>query len=95
VSVDWRHFALEESGDRRLTEWMRANLRIAVWVCPADAPLEKIHAAVLQTLMPPLCLLDITTPWTNRSKPREPSSPGRTRRGSRGWLRRRGEAPER
>jgi ketosteroid isomerase-like protein len=64
----WRHFALEESGDRRLSEWMRANLRIAVWVCPAGAPLEDIRGAVQQALLPPLCLLDITTPWTGQVK---------------------------
>jgi ketosteroid isomerase-like protein len=64
----WRHFALEESGDRRLTEWMRANLRITTWVCPSDAPLEEIRAAILQTLLPPLCLLEITTPWTEQVK---------------------------
>jgi uncharacterized protein (TIGR02246 family) len=64
----WRHFALEESGDRRLTEWMRSNLRIAVWACPDDAPLEEVRAAVLETWLPPLCLLDVTTPWTGQVK---------------------------
>jgi ketosteroid isomerase-like protein len=64
----WRHFALEESGDRRLSEWMRSNLRIAVWVCPADTALEDVRGAVQQALLPPLCLLDITTPWTGQVK---------------------------
>jgi ketosteroid isomerase-like protein len=64
----WRHFALEEGGDRRLTEWMRANLRIAVWICPGDAPLEEIRTAVWEAWLPPLCLMDITTPWTAQVK---------------------------
>ncbi len=63
-----RHLALEESGDRRLSEWMRVNLRIAVWVCPAEAPLKEVRAAVLRALLPPLCLLDMTTPWTGQVK---------------------------
>ena len=64
----WRQFALEAGGDRRLSEWMRANLRIAVWICPEGAPLEEIRTAVWEAWLPPLSLMDITTPWTAQVK---------------------------
>ncbi|HVV48793.1 MAG TPA: nuclear transport factor 2 family protein [Polyangia bacterium] len=63
-----RYLALEESAGRRLSEWMRANLRIAVWVWRSHAPLAEIRATLWEEWLPPLCLIDITTPWTKQVK---------------------------
>jgi uncharacterized protein (TIGR02246 family) len=60
----WTHCALKEDGERRLSDWMQANLELAIWVSAEDAPLSEIRAALLREWLPPLHLLDTTTPWT-------------------------------
>lgn len=63
-----QYLALEESAGRRLSEWMRANLRISVWVWRSPTPLAEIRIALREAWLPPLCLTDITTPWTKQVK---------------------------
>jgi hypothetical protein len=60
----WTHYALEEPGDGRLTDWMCANLRLAVWVRPARTPLAAVELALMRAWLPPLNLIGVTTPWT-------------------------------
>lgn len=60
----WCH-ALEEPGDSRLTEWMRAHLKLAVWASPPGVNLATIEGAVMRACLPPLNLVGVTTPWTS------------------------------
>jgi hypothetical protein len=60
----WTHYALEEPGDGRLTDWMCANLQLAVWVRPAGAPLAAVESALMHVWLPPLNLTGVSTPWT-------------------------------
>ncbi|MFD4373868.1 GIY-YIG nuclease family protein [Streptomyces sp. NPDC058486] len=55
------NYALESGGDERLTEWMHARLRLAVWVPPAGdgVALRDVETAVLRALRPPLNLADM------------------------------------
>ena len=64
----WTHFALEESGDEQLTEWMRAKLKIAVWPSPPGAALAAVEGRVMRAWKPPLNLVGVTTPWTAEVK---------------------------
>jgi hypothetical protein len=50
------NFSLEPHGDRRLTDWMRAHLELAVWVRPGGVVLDQVETAVLNRLAPPLNL---------------------------------------
>lgn len=68
--ADFDRYALEALSDRRLTEWMEANLRIAFWVAPAGSVLRPIEAAVIRHFSPPLNLTDVVTPYTAGIKAR-------------------------
>ncbi|WP_152627171.1 GIY-YIG nuclease family protein [Streptacidiphilus melanogenes] len=50
------NYSLENSGDERLTDWMHARLRLAVWVRPGGMALDEVETAVLNALRPPLNL---------------------------------------
>jgi len=56
-------YGLEPAGDQRLTDWMLAHLRLAVWPASPGIVLADVETAVLQRLMPPLNLDKVTTPW--------------------------------
>ncbi|WP_341953781.1 GIY-YIG nuclease family protein [Salinibacterium sp. TMP30] len=57
------NFALEHIDDKKLTEWMWANLRIAVWAAPDSvSSLVLVERAVLARLEPPLNLKDVPNP---------------------------------
>lgn len=61
------NYGLSPSDDRKLTDWMKEHLRLAVWPKPTslDLPLLiDIERAVLVRLQPPLTLKDAVTPWT-------------------------------
>ena len=60
----WTHYALEEPGDGRLTDWMCANLQLAVWVQPGGAPLAAVESALMHVWLPPLNLSGVSTRWT-------------------------------
>lgn len=62
------NYGLPLAHDRRLTEWMRLNLRIAVWPSDGRAPLEQIEKRALAHWLPPLNLKDVQTPWTRDVK---------------------------
>ena len=62
------NYGLPLAHDRRLTEWMRLNLRIAVWPSDGRAPLEQIEKRALAHWLPPLNLKDVQTPWTRDAK---------------------------
>jgi hypothetical protein len=62
------HYALEETGDEQLTEWMRSNLRIAVWPAPQGTVLRTVEAAVIGQWLPPLNLTGVKTQWTTQVK---------------------------
>jgi uncharacterized protein YbjT (DUF2867 family) len=62
----WTHYALEARGDEQLTDWMRANLELAVWVRPAGTRLAAVELEVMRAWLPPLNLTGVTTPWTRQ-----------------------------
>ena len=64
----WTHYALEPSGDERLTAWMCSRLRIAVWIKPPRAVLAAIEGRVMNQWLPPLNLTGVRTPWTSDVK---------------------------
>lgn len=64
----WTHFALEPAGDEALTNWMRSQLRIAVWLKPGGARLADLENDVIRALRPPLNLTGVRTPWTDEVK---------------------------
>lgn len=60
----WTHFALEEPGDERLTNWMHTHLELACWASPPGSVLAKLEGAVMRQCLPPVNLIGVTTPWT-------------------------------
>jgi len=50
------NYSVDAEGDQRLTDWMTARLRLAVWAGSADAVLDELESAVLNALSPPLNL---------------------------------------
>lgn len=62
----WPTYALEPASDRRLTAWMRDNLRLAAWSSPPGVALSEIEKAVVKSLSSPLNLTIVTTPWTEQ-----------------------------
>ncbi|QYH34588.1 GIY-YIG nuclease family protein [Salinibacterium sp. M195] len=60
---NFTNFALEQTGDEQLTEWMQSNLRIAVWAAPESvSSLVLVERAILARLQPPLNLKDVPNP---------------------------------
>lgn len=63
------NYGLPANEDERLTAWMRANLRLAVWVPDApDVVLASTEVALLKEWQPPLNLRDCVTPWRTALK---------------------------
>lgn len=58
------NYGLSEADDRRLSEWMRGNLQLAVWPTDGLRPLVDVEIEVLAVLQPPLNLKEVTTPWS-------------------------------
>ena len=52
----WTHYALDQAGDEDLTNWMRRELRIAVWQSPDGTSLGEVEREVVRALNPPLNL---------------------------------------
>lgn len=52
------NYALTDSGDARLNEWMHARLTLAVWPAPADmpVPLRDVEIEVIVEFTPPINL---------------------------------------
>lgn len=50
------NYSLEVTGDERLTSWMHAHLRLAVWLKPEGVVLDEVETSVLNDLRPPLNL---------------------------------------
>jgi hypothetical protein len=61
----WSHYALDHEHEVALTEWMRRNLKLAVWAMPPECDdLHAVEKGVLAKLVPPLNLQDNpTSPW--------------------------------
>lgn len=57
------NFGIEAPGDERLTGWMLARLRLAVWPSPAGVLLDAVETAVVAELLPPLNVAKVSTPW--------------------------------
>lgn len=59
------NYGLSLRDDRRLSDWMKEHLRLAIWPKPpnCDAPLIDIEQYVLGRFQPPLNLKDVSTPW--------------------------------
>lgn len=59
------NYGLSPTDDRKLTNWMKEHLRLAVWPRPSglDVPLVDVERAVLARFQPPLNLKDVDTPW--------------------------------
>jgi len=64
----WTHYALDHPGDEQLTDWMRANLKVAFWACPPRTVLRPVETAVMRHWEPPLNLTGVSTAWTNQVK---------------------------
>lgn len=64
----WTHYALEDPGDARLTDWMCSKLRIAVWASPPRTVLKAVEQDVMTRWQPPLNLVGVRTPWTEQVK---------------------------
>jgi hypothetical protein len=54
--ADFDRFGLSSTHDARLTAWMRANLRMAVWVAPEGCRLKTIEDSLKLSWLPPLNL---------------------------------------
>lgn len=59
-------YALSEADDLRLSTWMQAHLRLAVWVPVSPVRLGMVEAQVLKVWQPPLNLTGVRTAWTPR-----------------------------
>ena len=57
-------YSVDKDGDARLTEWMRKNLRLALWLRPNDDELRPIESALLQHWQPPLNGQGVKTPYS-------------------------------
>jgi hypothetical protein len=62
------NYGLPADHDKRLTAWMRENLRLAVWPTDRRAPLADVEIAILAAWQPPLNLKDVATPWQAQVK---------------------------
>jgi hypothetical protein len=82
----WTHYALEDPGDGRLTDWMCSKLRIAVWASPPSAVLKALEGDVMRRRQPPLNLVGVSTPWTAQIK----AARGAMAEQARAWARKRG-----
>lgn len=59
-------YSIQSDGDKRLTEWMRGNLRLALWIRPTDDDLRPLESRLLQHWQPPLNGQGVKTPWSAR-----------------------------
>jgi GIY-YIG catalytic domain len=82
----WGHFALEAPGDEQLTDWMYANLHIAVWPAPAGTVLRPVESAAMHHWLPPLNLTGLSTPRTAQVK----NARARMAEQAKAWARERG-----
>lgn len=57
------NYAFEPAGEARLTEWMLDHLTLVTWVPSRPVALGDVEAAVLKTLLPPLNIAKVRTPW--------------------------------
>lgn len=57
------NFGLSEADDYDLSLWMQLHLRLALWPHADVAALDAIETDVLATLLPPLNLDKVRTPW--------------------------------
>jgi hypothetical protein len=64
----YANYALPAEDDARLTGWMRAKLRLAVWPKHGHLALAEVEQQILVRLLPPLNLTGIRTPWTDQVK---------------------------
>lgn len=64
----WTHFSLEPAGDRKLTEWMRRHLLLAVWPLAGTGALAAIESEVMAHWQPPLNLIGVRQPWQAQVK---------------------------
>jgi len=64
----WPNYALEAASDDRLTDWMCAQLTLAVWPCDQIRRLGKIERAVMRHWEPPLNLTGVEQPWKQQVK---------------------------
>jgi hypothetical protein len=59
------NYGIEPEGDKKLTEWMRTHLTLALWFrSVVDGELVRIEQALLKQWEPPLNGKDVKTPWS-------------------------------
>ena len=61
--LDGRLFGLEPASDERLTGWMGANLKLALWIKPRGVALRGVDKEVVAAFRPPLVLRGVGRPW--------------------------------
>lgn len=64
----YANYALRAGDDARLTGWMCAKLRLAVWPKRGHGALAEVEQQILMRLLPPLNLTGVRTPWTDQVK---------------------------
>jgi hypothetical protein len=61
-------YGLEQSGDERLSQWMRERLSLATWACPLGTHLMVVEGNIMRALGPPLNLTGVEQPWKRQVK---------------------------
>lgn len=82
----WDRFTLEDASERKLTEWMRSSLLLALWKAPDGEDLRRIEDALVRQLEPPLNVTLVRTRWTDLVK----SARAQLAEQTRDWARERG-----
>jgi hypothetical protein len=62
------NYGLPPEQDARLTDWMRANLVLSVWLSNGHWELRQVERDVLIAIEPPLNLTHVHTHWTTHVK---------------------------
>lgn len=58
------NYGLSPRDDEKLTEWMRSDLRLTWWQNDRPEAIITFERAVLDRLLPPLNLADVSTEWS-------------------------------
>lgn len=60
------NFGLTDEHDRRLTQWMRSRLELAIWERDEPTSLDDLETRVLNRLLPPVNISKVRTPWSQQ-----------------------------
>lgn len=80
------NYGLTEEHDRRLTQWMRSSLELAIWERDEPTALDDLETRVLTRLLPPVNISKVKTPWRQQVRTARRVMAGEAR----AWARARG-----